>query len=802
MKQTRHRLLAFTLIAVMLLGTAPLASASSNYTLDDSESSLDCFLGDAITFKVPSYVSDVEWDYSPSNCCSFSENGSRLTAVARKEDVCDVSVFGVDLNNRTYYHSWRVNIFDAVVSFSENSYYIDAGETVMAEIYDYSPRGTGVKPEFSSSNPSVATVDSSTGLVTGRRAGETTITVTFGNDSDTCVVRVDGGSSLLGLSPASVSLSAGEGCQLSVSSAFSRRDCAWTSSNRSVATVDFDGYVTAKDVGSATISCYYNGVTETCSVRVTDSGYTLDRIDVNLSSSQYYTFGTADFNAVCRRETSSDFEYIRFTSLPSSSKGTLYYRYGRSGESKVSTSDYFYSTGSKLISEVTFVPEFGTAGTVDIPYTGESMLDSIPLTGVVRFTLPGSSSLERIDYSTTTNGQLKFSRADFDSVCKKKIGYGIDYIRFTSLPSSSKGALYYRYGESGHQYLVSTTDTFNASGGSLIDDLSFVPATNTNGTVEISYTGESVLDETMVSGTIRIEVEAPKNASAITYSTQGTLPARFVTADFEKACASRNAGAFSTVRFTLPSTMVGKLYYNYLNPNNKGTELDSRTEFGASTTYLLSNVAFVPAGGYYGPANIEYTGIDKSGASYTGTVTVNVTSTLSNVSKFTDVASTAYYVEPVSWAIDKNVTNGTSATTFSPEATCTTAQILTFLWRAMGSPAPTTANPFTDVPSTQYYANAAIWAYEKGMLRSTTLNPDSPCLRSEVVRYLWILDGRPAASTSQFNDVPPSADYAQAVAWAVSKGVTTGQSATAFAPKATCKRGEIVTFLWRAIAHN
>ena len=167
---------------------------------------------------------------------------------------------------------------------------------------------------------------------------------------------------------------------------------------------------------------------------------------------------------------------------------------------------------------------------------------------------------------------------------------------------------------------------------------------------------------------------------------------------------------------------------------------------------------------------------------------------------FTDVAADAYYAAPVAWAIEKGVTTGTSETTFSPNSTCTTAQILTFLWRANGSPAPTAESPFTDVAADVYYADAAAWAAEKGLVSGTTFGGDTPCTRSATVTYLWKLAGSPEAEKVDFTDVAADSDYAQAVAWAVAEEITTGTSETTFSPDSTCTRGQIVTFLYRDLA--
>ena len=169
---------------------------------------------------------------------------------------------------------------------------------------------------------------------------------------------------------------------------------------------------------------------------------------------------------------------------------------------------------------------------------------------------------------------------------------------------------------------------------------------------------------------------------------------------------------------------------------------------------------------------------------------------------FTDVAESDYYYAPIQWAVENGVTTGTSATTFSPASTCTTAQILTFLWRAVGSPAPAGENPFSDVAEDVYYADAAVWAHEQGLVSGETFNGDAPCTRSAVVTYLWKLAEEPEAEAAAFTDVAADADYAQAVAWAVEQGITTGTSDTTFSPDSTCTRGQIVTFLYRDLVED
>ena len=170
---------------------------------------------------------------------------------------------------------------------------------------------------------------------------------------------------------------------------------------------------------------------------------------------------------------------------------------------------------------------------------------------------------------------------------------------------------------------------------------------------------------------------------------------------------------------------------------------------------------------------------------------------------FTDVKTTDYFFNAVDWAVKNNITNGLTSTTFGPDVTCTRAQTVTFLWRAAGSPAPKTANnPFTDVKASDYYYNAVLWAVENGITNgasATTFAPDATVERGQVVTFLWrAADKLASQADNHFTDLKDGAYYTDAVLWAVEKGITTGTSATTFAPEAGCTRGQIVTFLYRA----
>ena len=199
---------------------------------------------------------------------------------------------------------------------------------------------------------------------------------------------------------------------------------------------------------------------------------------------------------------------------------------------------------------------------------------------------------------------------------------------------------------------------------------------------------------------------------------------------------------------------------------------------------------------------------DKGNGKHTFTMPagkVSVDATFAKIEttiNFRDVKQSDYYYDAVKWAVEKGITEGTSATTFSPNVSCTRAQMVTFLWRAAGSPVPkSTTNPFKDISSTDYFYNAVLWAVENDITTGTgadTFSPNAKVNRAQTVTFLYRVAGSPASGSSSFSDVPESAYFAKAVAWADANDITNGTSNVKFSPNADCTRGQIVTLLYRA----
>lgn len=171
------------------------------------------------------------------------------------------------------------------------------------------------------------------------------------------------------------------------------------------------------------------------------------------------------------------------------------------------------------------------------------------------------------------------------------------------------------------------------------------------------------------------------------------------------------------------------------------------------------------------------------------------------------MTSTDYFCDSVLWAVENGITTGVTNTLFRPNNPCSRAQVMTFLWRAAGEPTPNISeHPFVDLADDSYYYDAVLWAYEQSIttgVTATEFRPNNPCTRAQIVTFLWRAAGTPEVeeADSSFEDVSVDSYYAEAVDWAVAEEITTGVSTNRFAPDRICTRAQIVTFLFRYTNH-
>lgn len=451
----------------------------------------------------------------------------------------------------------------------------------------------------------------------------------------------------------------------------------------------------------------------------------------------------------------------------------------------------------------------------------------------------GTISVYQKNYNINYNGvageTVQFAQSDFndfmnkvaeargDASKAKSYPYvTFDYVTF-SLPTTAQGTLYYG---------GTAMSTSNSSGAfntrtkvTNLDSVTFVPnAKSTAKTITLNFTlyatrysSSSTSRGTTVSYSGSVVVNLVREDIKYTVSQGDSV--RFDESDFlsylrsTKGYSSNYTIDYVTFDQSAVSAVNEGSLYTYYNGYNYGGSIKTTDKFYYNATAsqnAISDVAFL-ASRYAKTGEtvyIPFTIYARYGTTGTGTrqLTGTVAIKIGQTMNFIDVKTTDYFYNSVKWAVGKNITNGTSSTTFSPYKSCTRAEIVTFLWRAAGSPEPTTTrNPFRDVNAVTHssYYKAILWASQKGITSGTSataFSPDQVCTRAQIVTFLYRYAGQPSGYYSNpFKDVGATseASYYNAILWAVGKGITTGTSATTFSPYASCNRAEAVTFLYR-----
>lgn len=440
-----------------------------------------------------------------------------------------------------------------------------------------------------------------------------------------------------------------------------------------------------------------------------------------------------------------------------------------------------------------------------------------------------------INYNGVAGETVQFAQSDFndfmnkvaeargDASKTKSYPYvTFDYVTF-SLPTTAQGTLYYG---------GTAMSTSNSSGAfntrtkvTNLDSVTFVPnAKSTAKTITLNFTlyatrysSSSTSRGTTVSYSGSVVVNLVREDIKYTVSQGDSV--RFDESDFlsylrsTKGYSSNYTIDYVTFDQSAVSAVNEGSLYTYYSGYNYGGSVKTTDKFYYSATAsqnALSDVAFL-ASRYAKTGEtvyIPFTIYARYGTTGTGTrqLTGTVAIKIGQTMNFIDVKTTDYFYNSVKWAVGKNITNGTSSTTFSPYKSCTRAEIVTFLWRAAGSPEPTTTrNPFRDVNAVTHssYYKAILWASQKGITSGTSttaFSPDQVCTRAQIVTFLYRYAGQPSGYYSNpFKDVGATseASYYNAIRWAVGKGITSGTSATTFSPYASCNRAEAVTFLYR-----
>ena len=432
-----------------------------------------------------------------------------------------------------------------------------------------------------------------------------------------------------------------------------------------------------------------------------------------------------------------------------------------------------------------------------------------------------------ITYNVVAGKTVTFDQKAFDSFLEdyaedngnynpKKDEITFDHATLNSLPTAkSEGTLYY----SGSEVTSSTNKRAEYTD---MDKMTFeAVAKPSKDTVTLTFRVYGEIEKPnsrmpdKVDYYVNVVISVVKEDITYTVGIDDTvqLTARDFVNFLQDAKTSYRKAELDYVKFDVSGKNVssyayGGLYRSY-SSYSTGKLADSTDKFyyePSRTQYDLADVAYhttrwAEAGK---TVYIPFTVYGTKNEEASGTMAITIAQTMN----FIDVKASDFFYEPVKWAVNNKITNGTSSTTFSPYKNCNRAEIVTFLWRAAGSPEPTsTRNPFTDVNSVRdaSYYKAILWASQKGITagtNATTFSPYQECTRSQIVTFLYRYAGKPSGYYSNpFKDVSSvnEASYYNAILWAVGKGITQGTSTTTFSPYASCTRGEAVTFLYRYV---
>lgn len=449
--------------------------------------------------------------------------------------------------------------------------------------------------------------------------------------------------------------------------------------------------------------------------------------------------------------------------------------------------------------------------------------DDIASTG----TITVSQKSYDINYNVVAGKSVTFNQKDFESFLEdyaedngnynpKKDEITFDHATLNSLPTAkSEGTLYYGGSE------VTSTSNRKAEYTDM-DKMTFeAVAKPTKDTVTLTFRVYGEIEKPnsrkpdKVNYDVNVVISVVKEDITYTVGIDDTvqLTARDFVNFLQDARTSYRKAELDYVKFDVSGKNVssyayGGLYRSY-SSYSTGKLADSTDKFyyePSRTQYDLADVAYhttrwAEAGK---TVYIPFTVYGTKNEEASGTMAITIAQTMN----FIDVKASDFFYEPVKWAVNNKITNGTSSTTFSPYKNCNRAEIVTFLWRAAGTPEPTvTRNPFTDVNSVRdaSYYKAILWASQKGITAgstATTFSPYQECTRSQIVTFLYRYAGKPSGNYSNpFKDVSSvnEASYYNAILWAVGKGITQGTSTTTFSPYASCTRGEAVTFLYRYV---
>jgi len=594
-----------------------------------------------------------------------------------------------------------------------------------------------------------------------------------------------------------------------------------------VAFVPYSGYtgtVTISYTGYNSSGTSYSG---SITMTVSEGDGDVDTVTYKTDEDTTVEFDNSDFNDVC---TDADYEtlsYICITTLPSSSKGVLYYGYSSDSSkgSKVTTSTKLYYSTSKSINldEVAFIPYSSYTGSFTIPYKGYDT-DGDSFTGYIKITVSDSDSdgdVDTVTYTTDEDTTAEFDNSDFNEVCTDADYETLSYICITTLPSSSKGVLYYGYSSDSSKGSKVTTSTklyYSTSKSINLDEVAFIPYSGYTGTLTIPYKGYDT-DGDSFTGSIKITVSGSSSSETvdtITYTTDEDTTVEFDNTDFNDVCTDADYETLSYICITtLPSSSKGVLYDGYSSDSDKGSKVTTSTKlyYSTSKSINLDEVAFIPASGYTGTLTIPYKGYDTDGESFTGSIKITVSG-----------SSNSSTVDAVSYTTDGDTAVEFDNSDFNAVCTDADYETLNYIYiKTLPSSAKgmlyydysSSSDPGTKVTtSTELYYSTA----KTSSLNKVAFVPASDFTGTLTIAYtgydvsgdtfsgtitITVNEAEESSLSQYFSDITSNYTWASTqIDSLYEAGVVTGLGNNQFGPSDYLKRGDFILMLYRALGFS
>lgn len=572
--------------------------------------------------------------------------------------------------------------------------------------------------------------------------------------------------------------------------------------------------------------------------------------DINYTVSQggTVTLALQDFKALCKDFTGGVLDYVRFT-LPEASQGTLYFDYTSASKpgTAVTENQSYYADGSPSLGKITFAASSSGAGVAAIPFTGWDTKGN-NFSGQVEIAIRISGAGD-IRYTANSKGEAAFKSDDFNDLCKELTGDSLNYVQFT-LPASGQGTLYLNYTNSNSTKVTAGQKYYRSSTPS-VGKITFVAASGFTGASSIPFTGWSTGGASFT-GTVEVQVDEVTSGS-LSYTVRQGKSVTFGAGDFNSYCREETGQDLRYVRFTLPSSNQGTLYYDYTDASSQ--KVTEKQSYYRTSSPYLDRVTFVPAA-YLGTVTVYFDGWSTGGKTFSGAVKITVEENPDAVITYnsayapvrfraadflkacqaqgvSDVTSVSFtppgstwgrlyyqYTAPLKYSSEVRASTSYYITgspslsdiTFVPKAG--RQGTVTIAYVATGSGGKTCAGTvrivlqpstysqyFTDMGSHSWAAAAVDYLYENNITTGTgsgRYQPASAMSRGDFMVMVVRAFGLTSSGSSSFPDVPQDAYYASAVATAKALGIATGYEDGTFKPGNTLSRQEAMVFLQRA----